>query len=80
MFFNHIIEKLKHQPKILFLIDGIGAMLSVILLFFIVLTGLFTSFKAHQSLIKYNFFYFILYLCALEIAPYIILYKVIISK
>ncbi|MDO7170933.1 DUF4271 domain-containing protein [Mariniflexile sp. AS56] len=52
----------------------------VILLLFVILIGLFTSFKAHQSLIKYNFFYFILYLCALEIAPCIILYKVIISN
>jgi len=42
--------------------------------------GLVSSFKTHQSLIKNNFFYFILYLCALEIAPYIILYKVFISK
>lgn len=41
--------------------------------------GLITSFKTHQSLIKNNFFYFILYLCALEIAPYTILYKVFIS-
>lgn len=41
--------------------------------------GLITSFKTHQSLIKGNLFYFILYLCALEIAPYIILYKVFIS-
>ncbi len=40
--------------------------------------GLMTSFKAHQSLIKNNLSYFILYLCALEISPYIILYKIII--
>ncbi|WP_242131276.1 DUF4271 domain-containing protein [Aestuariivivens marinum] len=48
------------------------------LLFVVNITGLVTSFKRHQSLIKTNFFYFILYLCALEIAPYIILYKVFI--
>jgi hypothetical protein len=42
--------------------------------------GLITSFKTHQSLIKNNLFYFILYLCALEIAPYIILYKVFVSN
>ena len=52
----------------------------VILLIIVVLIGLITSFKAHQSFIKRNFFYFILYLCALEIAPYIVLYKVFISK
>ena len=54
--------------------------ITVMLLFIVILIGLFTSFKAHQNLIKYNFFYFILYLCALEIAPCIILYKAIISK
>ena len=42
--------------------------------------GLVTSFKTHLSVIKNNLFYFILYLCALEIAPYIILYKVFITK
>lgn len=51
-----------------------------ILFIIVVLIGLFTSFKAHQSFVKHNIFYFILYLCALEIAPYIILYKVFISK
>lgn len=52
----------------------------VSLLLIINIIGLVSSFKTHQSLIKRNFFYFILYLCALEIAPYIILYKVFISK
>ncbi|WP_142784206.1 DUF4271 domain-containing protein [Changchengzhania lutea] len=51
----------------------------LIILLIINLIGLLTSFKTHQSLIKANFFYFILYLCALEIAPYIILYKVFIT-
>jgi hypothetical protein len=50
--------------------------LAIILLLIINLIGLITSFKEHQSLIKSNLFYFILYICALEIAPYIILYKV----
>ena len=45
------------------------------LLFAINLVGFITSFKMHQKLILNNLFYFILYLCALEIAPYIILYK-----
>ncbi len=39
-------------------------------------TGFITSFKTHQKLIISNLFYFILYICAFEIAPYIILYKV----
>ena len=36
---------------------------------------LFKSYKNNRSLIFSNFFYFLLYLCALEISPYIILYK-----
>ena len=41
--------------------------------------GLITTFKNHQKLILNNLFYFILYLCALEIGPYLILYKLIIK-
>ncbi|MBU3822102.1 DUF4271 domain-containing protein [Flavobacteriaceae bacterium XHP0103] len=48
----------------------------VILLLIVNIVGIITTFKAHQSSLKRNMFYFILYLCALEIAPYIILYKV----
>jgi hypothetical protein len=50
--------------------------IAVTLLLIINIIGLFSSFKEHQSLIKSNLFYFILYLCALEFSPYIILYKV----
>jgi hypothetical protein len=54
---------------------------TIIILFFIInIIGLVSTFKTNQSLIKNNLFYFILYLCALEIAPYIILYKVFIAK
>tara|TARA_R110002049_G_scaffold70608_6_gene182366 strand:- start:777 stop:1421 length:645 start_codon:yes stop_codon:yes gene_type:complete len=53
--------------------------ISIGLLLLVNIMGLITSFKTHQSLIKHNLFYFILYLCALEIAPYLILYKVFIS-
>ena len=41
------------------------------------LIGFFTSFKTYQKLINPNLFYFLLYLCALEIGPYVLLYKVI---
>ena len=41
------------------------------------LIGFFASFKSYQKMLNPNFFYFLLYLCALEIAPYILLYKVI---
>jgi len=37
--------------------------------------ALLYSYKKNGKLITNNFFYFILYLCALEISPYIILYK-----
>jgi uncharacterized protein DUF4271 len=47
------------------------------LLLFINLVGFVSSFKTHQKLVLNNLFYFILYLCALEIAPYIILYKIL---
>lgn len=50
------------------------------LLLIINIIGLISSLKTHQNLIKNNLFYFILYLCALEIAPYIIICKVFISN
>ncbi len=37
--------------------------------------ALIYSYRVNGKLIRSNFFYFILYLCALEISPYIILYK-----
>ena len=49
--------------------------LSVLIL--INLIGLIVSFKVHQNTLVGNLFYFILYLCALEIAPYIIIYKLL---
>ncbi|MFB9055460.1 DUF4271 domain-containing protein [Mariniflexile ostreae] len=50
-------------------------LIAILFLWIINLIGLVVSFKEHQSFIKSNLFYFILYLCALEIAPYVILYK-----
>jgi len=41
------------------------------------LIGFLTSFKTYQKLLNPNFFYFLLYLCALEIGPYVLLFKVI---
>ena len=41
------------------------------------IAGFITSFKTFQKLLISNFFYFILYLCALEIGPYIIIYHLI---
>lgn len=62
------------SPTILFFYIAFALLLIVIII------GLITSLKTHQTLIKHNIFYFILYLCTLEIAPFIILYKVYISK
>lgn len=54
--------------------------LTVIILLTVINTiGLLTSYKSNLNLIIRDFFYFILYLCALEIGPYIILYKVFIE-
>ena len=49
------------------------------LLFTINLIGFIGSVKTNQKTILGNLFYFILYLCALEIAPYILLYKLFIT-
>jgi hypothetical protein len=58
-------------PSKWILFIGIGLILLVNIF------GLITTFKNHQKLILNNLFYFILYLCALEIGPYLILYKII---
>lgn len=50
---------------------------SFVVIFLINLIGFMTSFRNYQKIINPNFFYFLLYLCALEIAPYVLLYKVI---
>jgi hypothetical protein len=59
-----------------------GPILYAILSFMIIgnILSLFVIYKQNQSVISINLFYFILYLCALEIAPYIILYKLFISN
>jgi hypothetical protein len=49
------------------------------LLIIINVIGFITSFKNHQKTVLDNIFYFILYLCALEIGPYLILYKIIVE-
>ena len=45
--------------------------------FIINFIGFITSFKNYQNLLNRNIFYFLLYLCALEIGPYVILYKIL---
>lgn len=58
--------------------------ISVIYIIFILIgvinsIGFLSSFKNHQKMLLNNIFYFILYLCALEIGPYLILAKLIID-
>jgi hypothetical protein len=90
---EYLFQKITYKNYLGLLLLPINALLiftlsPTLVLFYIIGTllitvniiGLITSFKTHQSLIKNNLFYFILYLCALEIAPYIILYKVFISN
>ncbi len=52
----------------------------IFILLFINVIGIVTTLKSHQKLLFNNILYFILYLCALEISPYIILYKLIINE
>ncbi|MBQ0769941.1 MAG: DUF4271 domain-containing protein [Bizionia sp.] len=47
------------------------------ILFVVHIIGLSYFFKTHLMTIKNNLFYFILYLCTLEISPYVVLYKLI---
>lgn len=56
-----------------------GMLLIAVFMLFINLTGLYFFYKRNQILIKRNLVYFILYLCALEISPYVILYKMSIN-
>jgi hypothetical protein len=56
---------------ICYIVIGIVAVINLI--------GFIITLKNHQNIVVNNLFYFILYLCALEIGPYLILYKLIIE-
>jgi hypothetical protein len=58
-------------------ITGIAIFMGIIVVFNCI--ALFYSYKTIGNLILSNFFYFILYLCAFEISPYILLYKVLLQ-
>lgn len=85
---NYLFQKttFKNYSGILFLIanlfllytDSYATIIIIVsfsLICLINLIGFITSFKNYQKTINPNFFYFLLYLCALEIAPYVLLYK-----
>ena len=56
--------------ELLFIFSGFIILLNLFILFI--------NYKNYRSLIFSNFFYFLLYICALEISPYLILYKVLV--
>jgi hypothetical protein len=69
---NLVLVYYGYQHKIVFF--------SVIIFFlFYNLIVLFLLLKNYQKLIISKLFYFILYLCALEIAPYLVIYKLLIE-
>ncbi|WP_272022225.1 DUF4271 domain-containing protein [Olleya namhaensis] len=51
--------------------------IALAILFLIIIYGVFLFIKNNLNTFKKSLFYFILYLCTLEIAPYIVLYKII---
>lgn len=53
-------------------------MVAIIVVFNIISLGY--SYKVQEKLVRSHFFYFILYLCALEISPYFILYKILVLQ
>ena len=57
----------KPDLNTLLIFTGILILINILILFY--------SYKNYRSLIFSNFFYFLLYICALEISPYLILYK-----
>ena len=59
--------------------DGTAlVIIGIVLILAVNLIGWINLLKMHQSLISSTLFYFILYLCALEIAPFLIVYNLVI--
>ncbi len=86
---GYLYEKLSYANLISLYLLGINVLLFyslpltgstiqaiIIVLLFLQAFSIISSIKRNNTIIFRNIFYFILYLCALEIAPYIILYKV----
>ncbi|PVW14166.1 DUF4271 domain-containing protein [Marixanthomonas spongiae] len=63
-----------------FIVEPTGKILLIFAAIIVLFNGiaLFYSYKTNRNIIFGNFFYFILYLCALEISPYFILYKTLV--
>ena len=55
----------------------LAIILTMVLILLIVVVGMTKTVQSNLNILLNNFFYFILYLCTLEIGPYLILYKVL---
>ena len=55
----------------------LAIILTMVLILLIVVAGMTKTVQSNLNILLNNFFYFILYLCTLEIGPYLILYKVL---
>lgn len=53
--------------------SAIVVYVALVLVLLVNTIGWVTALRTHQKFLAYNFFYFILYLCALEIAPFVII-------
>jgi len=51
--------------------------LTMVLILLIVVVGMTKTVQSNLNILLNNFFYFILYLCTLEIGPYLVLYKLL---
>ncbi len=60
---------------------GTNAFIAVLVIVLLLnLISLFYSYKTYEKLISNHLFYFILYLCALEISPYFVIYKIVMTQ
>ena len=55
----------------------LAIILTMVLILLLVVAGMTKTVQSNLNILLNNFFYFILYLCTLEIGPYLILYKVL---
>jgi len=55
----------------------LAIILTMVLILLIVVVGMTKTVQSNLNILLNNFFYFILYLCTLEIGPYLVLYKVL---
>ncbi len=73
VFLGNLVFFFIYEPTLTVLLVYLGILVTINAV------SIFYSYKTNGKLILGNFFYFILYLCALEISPYFILYKLFIS-